>query len=336
MSNTNLTKNRITEIAQAAGVSIATVSRVTNHRNLVAQETREKVIKAAESLGYTLKQPAPKKSEHALKCILVGVPFIDDIFFGTVINGIEASAKRHGYNLIISKDLAFYKRADEALAVFDATKACGMILLRNYLPPDDMKAIARKAPVVQCCDVDTDAGVSTVGIDDALAAKRMTEYLISTGKRRIAFISSEYRIKHIRQREKGFLDALEANGLSVHPSHIIQLHDTTYDSALSATTQLFSIAERPDAVFASSDLYAAAVLKAAKNMNLAVPDDVAISGFDNTIISQISDPSITTVNQPRYQMGYIAFEQLIEQLNTPHLQPQNITLDTELVIRQST
>ncbi|MDD2958703.1 MAG: LacI family DNA-binding transcriptional regulator [Lachnospiraceae bacterium] len=336
MSKSSIAQNRITEIANAAGVSIATVSRAANHKDRVAPDTYQKILDAAASLGYSLKRPEVSEAFEDIKYIMVGVPFIDDFFFNGIMDGIEASANRHNCKLIVSKDLTHCTSIKEITSLCRTTNARGIVLLRNSLAPEDLHTLNRTIPVVQCCDIDERANISTVGIDDALAARHMTEYLISSGRRQIAFISNEYRIRHIRERERGFLEAMSENNIRVNPNFIIRLHDTTYASALSAATQLLSLPARPDAVFTSSDIYAAAIHKAAKSMNLRIPEDIAISGFDNTLISQVPDPSITTVNQPRYQMGYIAFEQLIEQLGNPKMEPQNIVLDTELVIRQST
>lgn len=336
MSKPSISQNRITEIATAAGVSIATVSRAANHKDKVAAETYKKILEAAESLGYSLKRPDTDVSSSGSKYIMVGIPFVDDFFFAGVLEGIEASAYRHNCKLILSKDLTSCTSIKEITSVCRSAHVSGLILLRSQLSPEDLQTLNRTFPIVQCCDIDDRANISTIGIDDALATKNMTEYLISTGHRQIAFISSEYRIRHIREREKGFMEAMKNNNLTINPNFIIRLHDTTYTSALSAATQLLSLPSRPDAVFATSDVYAAATHKAARNMGLRIPDDIAISGFDNTLISQVPDPSITTINQPRYEMGYIAFERLIEQISNPKIKPQTIILDTELLIRQST
>jgi LacI family transcriptional regulator, repressor for deo operon, udp, cdd, tsx, nupC, and nupG len=122
----------------------------------------------------------------------------------------------------------------------------------------------------------------------------------------------------------------------VRPDYIAHISDINYALALQAAENLLRAADRPEAVFAVSDVIAAAVIKAAKRLGLSVPKDVAVVGFDNTEISLMCDPSITTVNQPRYEIGTCACEILVEQINDPHAARKHLLLGTELIAREST
>ncbi len=160
-------------------------------------------------------------------------------------------------------------------------------------------------------------------------------YMASKGRTRIAFIDGPRRFKYSRYRLEGFLKGLADAGLEANPNFIAQLPELSYDAALSVATQMLNLPERPDAVFAASDVFASAMVKVARRRGLRIPDDIGIIGFDNTNVSIMCEPSLTTVNQPQYQMGFIACEMLIEQIKNPKTLPRQIMLDVELIIRES-
>jgi LacI family repressor for deo operon, udp, cdd, tsx, nupC, and nupG len=116
---------------------------------------------------------------------------------------------------------------------------------------------------------------------------------------------------------------------------MVQVPEFSYDAAVSIATQLLSMPERPDAIFAASDVFAVAAIKAAKRLGIAIPRDLGIIGFDNTNISVMSEPALTTVKQPQYQLGFLACEMLIEQMHSENFAPRQIMLDAEIIIRES-
>ena len=168
------------------------------------------------------------------------------------------------------------------------------------------------------------------------AAKTMMEYILSTGHTKIAFLCGPDRYKYARQRKAGYIQTLEAAHIPLNKDWIIQLPELDFDMALSSTHQLMSQKEHPTAVFAVSDVLAAAAIRGCRLAGLSVPADIIVTGFDNVNISQATSPPITTINQPKYQMGYMACELLIEKLNTPGAKPRQVLLNTELIIREST
>ncbi len=335
-----MSKARIADIAKKAGVSSATVSRVFNHKYEVKSETYRLVMEAAKAVGYPL-QPA-KKGEVQLPSakIVVALPVLGDTFFGDIIEGIQSSAHRHNYFVILSREMCDFTTAEQVVSMCKSVQASGVILLRSSLPREEVIKLNKMIDLVQCCDYYDDTPVSRVAIDDKLAAYIMASYLISTGRKRLAFIACPYdtggKVFHVKKREEGFREAILNGGLELNEAWIINVRAASYNQAFSATTQILSCAERPDAIFAASDFFAAAAINATKQCSLRVPDDIAISGFDNTIISRMIDPPITTLSQPCHQIGYIACEQLIEKILGAQTEPQQILLDTELIVRGST
>jgi LacI family repressor for deo operon, udp, cdd, tsx, nupC, and nupG len=162
------------------------------------------------------------------------------------------------------------------------------------------------------------------------------EYLFSMGRQRIAFINGPIRYKYAKQRLQGYLESLDRAGIARNPELIIQLPEVSYSLAVSAVTQLLGANTPPDAFFCVSDIYAAAVIKSCARMGLNVPRDIMVTGFDNIEIASMITPTITTVNQPQYQLGFSACNLLIELLDNPNAGMRKILLGTELIVREST
>jgi LacI family repressor for deo operon, udp, cdd, tsx, nupC, and nupG len=175
-----------------------------------------------------------------------------------------------------------------------------------------------------------------VTIDDVSAARNAVEYLISLGRKRIAFINGPLEYKYAQDRLKGYLQALEQASIKKDPEIIIQLQEISYDMAVSAAFQLLNSDQRPDAFFASSDVYAAAAIKAVRRSDLEVPKDIAILGFDNIELSTMCTPSITTVNQPKFQLGLLSCEMLIKRISGEQIPISSMYMDTELIVRETT
>ncbi|MDD2459057.1 MAG: LacI family DNA-binding transcriptional regulator [Eubacteriales bacterium] len=325
-------KGKVTlqDIADATGFSIATVSRAINSHDSVKKNTYDKIIRAMRDLGY---DNAP--IHHQSKLILILLPDIDNPFYSDLIKGISDAADRQGYQEIIVRTgthpLTYSFIAD---IVID-THAEGMITLDAISDIEALEKLRDRIPLVQCAEYNDKSSVPFVSIDDIHAARQVVNYIVSKGRRKIAFINGPLRYKYARHRLEGFYRGLEQAGIVPNPGWIVQLPEFSYDAALSIATQLLSQPDRPEAIFASSDVFAGAVVKAARRLGLSIPQDLGVIGFDNTNISIMCEPAMTTVKQPQYQMGFIACEMLIEQINNRSIQPRQIMLDVELIIRES-
>ncbi len=322
---------KVNEIAKAAGVSPATVSRVINHRELVKQNTIDKVESAMLELGYDLGAITVKKIDK--KILLVHLPRGNNAFYEQILQGIITLADAQGYNIILSHKVISNNTIDEFIQLLRNVNACGIILL-SRLPLNLLNALHTICPIVQCCEYNEESELPYVTIDDYAAAKSATNFLISAGRNKIAFLNGPKEFHYSRARLAGFQDTLAEHDLSIPSSWIMQVPQINYDMAYSMVNQLLSSEQLPNAIFAASDVMAAAAINAARKNRFKVPRDIMIMGFDNIDICQITRPTITTVSQPTSQIGYTACELLLERINGEE-QLKSMKLPTELIIRES-
>lgn len=327
-------KPTITQVANMAGVSVATVSRVINHKGIVKEETLQKVIDVMQQLGVEFDQ-YPEKPETTTGLIVINLPSIENPFYSEIIKGAESAARRYGYMLLINQQHINGHEYERLIELIRNVKVSGLITL-NHIPTELVQSLDAEVPLVQCCEYDEDSDVSYVSIDDLAATRTVMDYILSTGRRRVAFMTGPLRYKYSRHRKQGYIQALRSAGIEPLNNWIIQLPEINFDIALSAATQLLKSPNPPDAFFAVSDVFAAAIIKAARRAGLKVPQDLIVVGFDNVNISVTSHPSITTVNQPKFQLGYMAVELLVERMQNQSAPQHHILLNTELIIREST
>ncbi len=334
MEKSNEKKITIYQIAEYAHVSPATVSRVINHRDLVKSKTLQAVENAMKELGVEI--PESKKKESKMTpVIILNVPTITNIFYTEVIQGVLNSAKSHGCRVLINQSPLDYGTIDDFCSTIKQINASGVILL-NQVSLDVIRKIEDLVPLVQCCEYNPDASLPYVSINDRNAAHMATEYLITRGHNKIAFINGPLSYKYARERHRGFLDAINENNLTIPSSWMVHLPEVDYDMAFSAISQILNSPVIPNAFFASSDILAAAAIRAAKRYHYRVPEDISVVGFDNISLSAMFSPSITTINQPKQQEGFTACEMLLDRIARPELAMNSILLETELIVREST
>lgn len=326
-------KPTIHDVAKAAGVSIATVSRAMNHIETVKPKTLQKVKEAIIEVGY-LNEADLINVEHS-NIILVLLPEISNLFYSKIIEGIHSAAKIGGYEELLRQIGSSDYPLERIEKLVRLTKAAGIIFLGPVSDPDTLSAISTTTPIVQCCEYNELSNQSYVSVDDYAATKNIINYMITKGYRKIALINGSIKYKYARQRQIGYLDALKEAGLQTNPNWMIQMPEISYEPVIPLVMQLLNSDNRPDAIFAVSDTYGVASIKAAKRCGLSIPDDIAIAGFDNTYLASISEPTLTTVSQPQFQLGYLAGEILMERISNPKIPCQQILLDTELIVRES-
>ncbi|WP_343247510.1 LacI family DNA-binding transcriptional regulator [Diplocloster hominis] len=333
-------KATITDVANHAGVSVATVSRVFNHKGIVNEDTYRQVMESAQALNYQKSSAAPapipadsRRSEKDL--LIINIPSLSNPFYNEIVKGAKAAAELHDYDLLLNQGHINEGNLSSIMHMLSRVNAKGIITL-NHLTAEVVQTLSASFPLVQCCEFEEYSPVSTVGIDDLLSSKNAMDYILSTGHRKIALVNGPIEYKYARHRREGYLKALENAGIEVNPDWIIQLPEINADMAFSSVAKLLTMPNPPDAFFAVSDLCAAAVIRATKHTNFRVPEDIIVVGFDNVDISSITMPSITTVNQPKFQLGYISCELMHEKLTNPSAETKHMVLNTELIIREST
>ena len=327
----DLKKATIQDVAERANVSLATVSRALNHPEKVKKSTLTQIMAAMEYLGYGATARPPHKN-----VILIIVPDLENSFYSGIFEGIFAAANRSDYQFLLRQSTYGRSPSVETLKkLCEDTNAAGIIFL-NSVSEETLRELNEMVAVVQCCECNMDSNYSYVTIDDYAASQDVVNFLYRKGKRKIAFINNVGSYKYSRERRRGFEDAMRELGLEINPAWMLGMRSFRNESVISVVTQMFmSRGERPDAVFAVSDTYAAAAIKAIKSCGLSVPGDVGVVGFDNTFICNLCDPPLTTVVQPQFQLGNLACEMLIETIENNNLAPRRIVLGTEFVVRGS-
>ena len=264
------------------------------------------------------------------------LPNLDNPFYSKIIKGIQVSAKGHGLEVLLYAEGNVDAHSRRLLDMLAMIQARGLILLSPVNRLDVLDELAGALPLVQCAEYNEESALPYVGVDDFAAARNATETLIRRGRRRIALINGPDRYKYARHRYLGYADALRHAGLTVDGALVANVTEMGFDSSLAVARQMLLASERPDAILAASDMYAAAVVKAATSEGIRIPDDLALIGFDNTYISQMSHPSVAAVSLPRFQLGYMACEVLSERIMNPASdEPRHFLLETELVLRDS-
>lgn len=323
----------IKDVAQACGVSIATVSRVLNDRSSVRPSTAKKVIDAMDALGYPHDQPQATPSN---RLVIVVLPGLHNPFYSEIVLGLQTSAKSHNLEVLLYPEGNVERHMAQLTVLMRMTNACGIILLSPVTQVQALEELNTLAPLVQCAEYNEDSPLPYVGVDDVAAAKNATETLIRAGRRRIALINGPEKYKYARHRRQGYEEALTQAGISIDPLLEANVTEMGFDSSMVVAQQMLLAKERPDAILAASDMYASAVVKAAAMTGLSIPRDLALISFDNTYISQMHHPSVTSVGLPRFQLGYMAMEVLSERmLNAASSEPRRYLLKTELVLRDS-
>ncbi len=324
------------DVAVKAKVSTATVSRALMNPDKVSQATRNRVEQAAMEVGYLPQSMGRNVKRNESRTILVIVPDICDPFFSEIIRGIEVTAAENGY-LVLIGDCAHQNQQEKTFIDLIITKQIdGMLLLGSRLPFDaSIEEQRNLPPMVMANEFAPELELPTVHIDNLTAAFNAVNYLREQGHHYIGCIAGPEEMPLCHYRLQGYVQALRRSGITVDP-HYIARGDFTYAAGASALEQLLSLPKPPTAVFCHSDVMALGALSYAKRRGLKVPNDLSIIGFDNISLAEFCDPPLTTVAQPRFDIGREAMLLLLEQLQGHTVSSGSRLLDCELVIRGST
>ncbi|MDI4632854.1 LacI family DNA-binding transcriptional regulator [Pelomonas sp. V22] len=331
----------IVDVAEQAGVSIKTVSRVLNHEPGVQEATREKVLAVVAELKYRPKLSA--RSLAGARSFLIGLLYYDPsaAFVAGVQQGATVRCREAGYHLVVESLHNDAPDIDvQVERMVSALRPDGMILTPPLCDnPKVLKALRESGtPCVLMSPGRQPKGhpaLPLVRMDDVHAAEEVTNLLISLGHERIAFIKGATDQAASSLRYQGFVNAMKAHKLAVDPE-LVHQGDFTYQTGVEGAHQLLSRRVRPTAVFASNDDMALGVLAAAQRLGLSVPADLSIAGFDDSAAASLVWPPLTTVRQPVAQMAREAVEMLIAAQRGEAEGPTQRVLPHELLVRNST
>jgi|SRR5690625_59900 len=324
----------IQKVAKQAGVSIATVSRVINRPSTVAPKTRLRVEKVIEQLNYEPSSLGRNLRNLESRLLLVMIPSISNPFYFDIIKGIETEALKQNYNIMLCETDSNPERENIYFDLVKSRMADGVISMDPTVNMEKLKEMAKRHAIIQCSEYSIDSGIPYVSIDSISAAYLAVKHLINIGHEKIALINSDKNFLYARHREKGFLKALKEHKIPVNPDYITYSGDLGFNYGQRAMRRILQLEDRPTAVFAVSDVLAIGALKEIKLKGLEVPRDIAVVGFDKIDFSNMTNPTLTTISQPMYEMGEVAARMLMDKIKGN--QVESVILDHELVIREST
>lgn len=333
----------IKDIARELGISPSTVSRALKDHPDISAETKKAVNELAERLNYQPNIVALSLRQKKTNTIGVIIPEIVNTFFSTVISGIEDVAYEAGYNVILAQSNESYQREVTDMKALFNSRVDGMLLSlsRETTNFDHIESIISKGvPIVLYDRFYNNPHLSKVIVDDYVGAKEAVLHLIEQGCKRIAHLEGAPNLIISKDRLRGYQDALSESNLEIRENYTVVCPNNSFEEGQRAAQKLLALSVPPDAIFATNDPMAMGAILAIKEKGLSIPDDVAVVGFSNYFFAQITDPSLTSVDQPGFEMGQEAARLLIRQIEVRDKDleepaPETKTLKTRLIIRNS-
>jgi LacI family transcriptional regulator len=304
----------IQDVAAMAGVSVASVSRVMNNSRAVQPGTRERVERAARELGYVPNEAARSLKLARSMLFACVIPDVTNPFFPELVRGIEDIAIGQGYGTLLCNTDNDPEREADYLSLLSQRRIDGLLMIPSrdeQAPPGLVQLLDQGSPVVIVDRFLEGFDGDSIVLDNEQGGTLAAEHLIELGHRRIAIINRRPDISTARLRQKGYKDALTSAGLL--DRSLVKLGSYSFDFGRDAARRLLYVDhDPPTAILAGSDVLAIAALQVANELDLHVPRDVSIVGFDRIAMSQLMSPPLTTVEQPMYEMARIAADLLLE------------------------
>ncbi|MBD9539467.1 MULTISPECIES: LacI family DNA-binding transcriptional regulator [Ensifer] len=329
---------KIKDIAERAGVSVATVSRALSGSSLVTDETRQRINALARELNYRPNVSARNLRTRRSMSVLLVVRDVGNPFYLEILKGVEATAREAGYAVLMGNTENDPDREVEYFNMLRDGHADGMILMTGKLPPPEPgeSADLSHLPVVIALEMIEGSGFPHVQIDNVAAAEAAVDHLIALGHRRIAHIAGPLPEVMALRRRDGYRAAMKAAGLAIPEGYEVR-GDYLLESGEACASDLFALPEPPTAIFAANDEMAYGAIHALRRLGRDVPGDVSVVGFDDLYLSKAFYPPLTTVSQPRADIGRTAMSQLLNVLSDGDVAAEPaIVLPTTLNIRGST
>lgn len=326
------------EIAKKLGVSVSTVSRALKDSPELHPDTKKRVVEMAKSMNYQYNLLAQSLRISRSKVLGVIVPELTSHFFSSNISGIQDTAYKRGYNIMICQSNESYEQEKANIRTLVSSQVDGLLisLSRETKSYDHLQELYdREIPFIMFDRVTEEIPVSKVTVDDAHGAYLAVKHLLEQGCRKIAYFSGPGDLYISKKRKEGYLEALNEFGIPLENSSIY-ITDLTPEMNRKITLDMLERDDRPDAIFAMIDPLAIDVMMVLKEKGIKIPEDIALAGFTNNPTSAVVEPSLTTVSQPGYEMGEIAANHLLDQLDDiVSDDPESFVLLTTLVVRES-
>jgi len=329
----------ITDVAQLAGVSKRTVSRVINKSSKVGKATRNRIQQIIDELNYSPNTQA--RGLASRRSYLLGMIYDnpDAFYIDGAQRGMLSVCREFGYELVVHPcDRYSDTLTHEAINFVTRSKLDGVLILPPISENDELAEALRKANLnyVRLASVPLDSFDHVVISNERAAVAEMTDYLVGLGHTRIGYIAGPKGLKSTQQRREGFFDSLRKNQIEIL-EELVARGDYSFESGMECARQLLGMRQPPTAIFASNDEMAVGVINAAQSLGLKVPEDVSVAGFDDSILASRIIPQISTVRRPVREMARLATAKLIATIDGRDDDARvGVTLVPSLVIRNST
>jgi LacI family transcriptional regulator len=338
------------DVAKKAGVSTAVVSYVINQGpRPISRQTREKVLAAIQELGYRANNVARSLTSKTTRIIGLLIPDSANAFFSEVAKGVEDAAFARGYRVILCNTHSDVERQAQNIDALISQMVDGIVMITT--PPVDSQLALLEQYDIPVVLVDPEKEkdepihhqVGLVTVNGAHGGSLAAHHLLSKGHTKIAILTDSPNISPSAERVAGFVEALQENGLQ---PELVLLGDRLPDG-YQATRRLLESPHPPTAIFACNDMLAIGAIRCASDFKVRIPEDLAIIGYDDIIFASFTTPRLTTIHQPKYQMGEVATRMLLDHIDQRKQDQdledesyqgisQTIRMEVELVIREST
>ena len=325
----------IYDIAREAGVSIATVSKVINHKGKISADKRREIFAIMERLQYQPSRIASALTGKHTYTLGLLIPDIANPFFAEVARSVEDRGHELGYSIIICSTDNRDERVAQYLAVLRQKQVDGMIIGTGLSSTGLLGELSRTTPAVVIGREVPSVEVHTVVADDRYGGRLAAEHLLAYGHSRVGVLVEQLGIVSSRERLRGFRERLAEAQIELPEAALRECSYRIEDGKRQAAN-LLAAAERPTALFCCNDLLAVGALQAAREAGVDVPRQLSIISFDNTILANVTDPPLTAIAQPTARLGAAAVDLLVEEFGQEPTVKRRIALRTDLIVRAST
>ncbi|MDF7679543.1 ribose operon transcriptional repressor RbsR [Enterobacteriaceae bacterium ESL0689] len=324
------------DVAREAGVSTSTVSHVINQDRFVSEATTIKVNAAIQRLNYAPSALARSLKLNQTRTIGMLITASSNPFYSELVRGVERSCFERGYSLMLCNTEGDEQRMKRNLETLMQKRVDGLLLLCSEIrqPAPEMMRCYPAVPTVMMDWAPFDGNSDLIQDNSLLGGEMATQYLIDKGYTRIACITGPLDKTPSQLRLAGYHAAMERAGLP-HPEHYVITSDFEFSGGACAMQKLLALAERPQAVFISNDAMAVGAYQSLYLAGLSIPQDMALIGYDDIELARYMTPPLTTIHQPKDELGELAVDILIHRLAQPQQTQQRLQLTPELIVRGS-
>lgn len=324
------------DVAEHAGVSFKTVSNVINHHPHVTEKTRTKVLASIEALQYRPNQSARSLRHGRSGFFAFAVPELASPYFSTLASEVSRAAKAYGRTVVIEETGGDLDREQEALDGLTTSLVDGIIFSPLATPREVLEQRVGSIPLLMIGEHRYPIAADHVAMDSVRAAEEMTGHLLRSGRRHIATIGNEPHGGTGRQRWLGYLRALQSAGLEPTPGHAIEVAAYRREDGARAMAQLLQSSEPIDAVLCFNDLLALGAMRTLREAQVAIPETIAVAGFDNIEDGRFAHPTLTTVAPDVQFLAAEAVRLLVRRTEDPAAPAEQVEVPFTIDVRQST